>query len=120
LLLAIASDYQSSGQGPVMLLDEGLNVRKFKPNHGSRPFTVTHARDADARKLPPLCQLVNERKADPQNPFNLFCVKQLHHWPFFCKSPVFYNSEIISTPVCKGFDIYIFSRCAFAGAVPLL
>ena len=61
-----------------MLLDEGLHVRKLEPDHGPRPLAATHAGNTDTRKLPPLRQLVNERKADLQNPFNLFCVKQFH------------------------------------------
>ena len=58
-----------------MLLDEGLNVRQLEPDHGPRPLAVAYAGDADARKLSPLCQLVNERQADLQNPFDLFCVQ---------------------------------------------
>ena len=58
-----------------MLLDEGLHVSKLEPDHGSRSIAVTHAWDSDARKLPALRQLVDERQADLQNPFNLFCVK---------------------------------------------
>jgi hypothetical protein len=59
-----------------MLLDEGLHIRKLESDHGPRPLAVTHAGNTDTRKLPSLRQLVNERKADLQNPFNLFCVKQ--------------------------------------------
>jgi hypothetical protein len=61
-----------------MLLDEGLHVHKLEPDHGPRPLALSHARNLDARKLPPLRQLVNKRQTDLQNPFNIFCVKQLH------------------------------------------
>jgi hypothetical protein len=75
-----------------MLLDEGLHVGKLEPNHGPRPVSVAHARNPNAWKLPALRQLVDEGKAYLQNPFHLFCVKQLHFsalgrvWPFFIVS----------------------------------
>ena len=94
-----------------MLLDKSLHVRQLEPDHGSRPLAVAHARDTDARKLPPLGQLVNERQADLQNSFNLFCVEQLH-LDSFCKSPVFYKTKIPSVPNLK----FIFSKYACAGA----
>ena len=61
-----------------MLLDEGLHIRKLESDHGPRLLAATHTGNTDTRKLPSLRQLVNERKADLQNPFNLFCVKQFH------------------------------------------
>ena len=73
-----------------MLLDEGLHVRKLKPDYGPRPLAVAHARDTDARKLPPLRQLVNKRKADFQNPSDLFCVKQLHRYGIQASIPLFF------------------------------
>jgi len=94
-----------------MLLDKGLHVRKLEPDHGPRPIAATHARNPDTRKLPALRQLVNERQADLQNSFNLFCVEQLH-LDSFCKSPVFYKTKILSVPNLK----FIFSKYACAGA----
>jgi hypothetical protein len=64
-----------------MLLDEGLHIRKLEPDHGPQLVTTAHARNADTRELPPLCQFVNERQADLQNPLHFSCVKQLHFKP---------------------------------------
>jgi hypothetical protein len=79
-----------------MLLDEGLHIRKFEPDHGPRSLSVTHAGNTDTRKLPPLRQLVNERQAYFQNPPHFLCVKQLHFaalsLPFFMVSE---NSTVI-------------------------
>jgi hypothetical protein len=68
LFLGIASDTQSSGHGPVMLVDEGLNVLKFKTHHAFLPLAAAWAGDTDTRKPALARQFVNKGQAAFKNP----------------------------------------------------